>query len=69
MPLHSWIADACQTMMFALRMRECDLVKYLCLDFLAPYAPYRASRVVALFALCNLVSVVILYQIYSQLAA
>jgi hypothetical protein len=37
-------------------MRERDAVKYLYLDFLAPYAPYRASRVLALFRLCNFVS-------------
>ncbi len=41
--------------MFSLRMRESDLVKYLCLDFLAPYAPYRASGVIALFIMCNFV--------------
>lgn len=42
--------------MLALRMRECDAVNYLYVEFLAPYAAYRALRVIALFRLCNLVS-------------
>ncbi len=42
--------------MFTLRMRERDVVKYLYLDFLAPYAHYKASRVIELFRLCNFVS-------------
>jgi hypothetical protein len=51
--------------MLTLRMRECDLVKYLYPDFLAPYALCRASRVVALLGLCNFVSVLLLYLITS----
>ncbi len=41
--------------MLTLRMREGDSVKYLYPDFLAPYAHYKASKVLALFKLCNFV--------------
>lgn len=37
-------------------MRESDLVNYLYLEFLAPYAQYRALRVTTLLGLCNLAS-------------
>jgi len=53
--------------MFALRMRDADLVKYLYFDFLAASAPYRASRVVVLFRLCNFVVVLLYYTHIEQI--